>query len=154
MAVRSPIVQAAGIAGLAMLAGSAALARPQPALNSPWHSSNWLSCTANRCSGIRPDGTEVLLQRSGDRLSPTQATTAVLGGITLTTTTERGPITTAGFALPVLTVPPTQRTEGTVFGTRLSLFTTSAGVMSGTFGGEPVSCAAVGWGTPTSPDCF
>lgn len=122
--------------------------------SSPWHPSNWLSCTTTRCGGTRPDGTEVVLERKDPRLSPRQTVVAVLGDLSLTVTRERSPITAASLAGPVLTLPPTQSMTGSVFGTPLSLFTTSSGVVYGTYGDQPVLCAADGWGYTGNPGCF
>ena len=131
-----------------------ALPLPAPGSGSPWHPSNWLSCTPTRCAGTRPDGTAVLLERRDSRLSPRQTVVAVLGDVSLTSTSERSPITAASLAGPVLTLPPTRSTEGTVFGAPLSIFTSPSGVVSGSYGDQPVLCAADGWGYPGNPGCF
>lgn len=121
---------------------------------SPWNPANWLSCSATRCSGIRPDGLEVRLERRDGRFSPRQNATASLGSLSLTSTSERSPLTTASFAGPILMTAPTRSTTGTVFGSPLSIFTSSSGVVTGTYGDEPVLCAADGWGAPGNPSCF
>lgn len=122
--------------------------------SSPWAPANWLSCDASRCSGTLPDGRQVSLERQSPRFSPRQTVSASLAGQSLTSSSERSPITTATLTGPVLGLPVSRSTSGTVFGQPLSLFTTSSGVVSGSYGEQPVLCAADGWGYPGNPSCF
>lgn len=151
---RPAVYPAAAVPLLLALAAFPVGAQPWAPSSSHWHPSNWLTCTATRCAGTRPDGTAVLLERRDSRLSARQTVVAVLGDVSLTSTSERAPITAATLAGPLLVAPPTRSTEGTVFGTPLSLFTSSSGVVSGSYGDQPVLCAADGWGYPGNPACF
>lgn len=144
---------------LALLLGASlqagfCLASPIPLPDSPWNPLYWLSCNATRCSGTRPDGLKVSLERQSDRTSPEQSVTGILGDVTLTSTSLRAPLTTASFSGPVLTSAPMRNTSGSVFGTPLSMFTTSSGVVTGQFGTQPVLCSNDGWGYPGNPSCF